>query len=262
MEGALELLRPTVFDGSVDAKCILAPLAFPFDGACLLCQRWHHASLAGAARCDTQLKMLNRKWLTRSSRAAAGPLLSLGLRRLVGEARPQQHQRQHHQHAAGLSWLFALFATAAYLVSLLRSAVRPRAQYAPPRGAAPPRATHHAPVSAVHKLKLETFATAEELRALPVRTLKTLLLEAQRAAGKEPEPFHLAEKSELVARLLALRNADSSAGSQCAVCLEAYESGVLLRVLPCGHRFHVECIDSWLLRRSAACPYCSSRVAS
>lgn len=46
-----------------------------------------------------------------------------------------------------------------------------------------------------------------------------------------------------------------STGTTCAVCLEDYELGDRLRVLPCGHRFHAACIDTWLSRRPT-CPVC------
>lgn len=42
----------------------------------------------------------------------------------------------------------------------------------------------------------------------------------------------------------------------CSVCLAELEEGDLLRVLPCSHHFHRECIDHWLLHSSTACPAC------
>lgn len=51
--------------------------------------------------------------------------------------------------------------------------------------------------------------------------------------------------------------------SSCTVCCDDYESGDALRVLTCGHKYHVECIDKWLLSsidylRTPACPICNA----
>lgn len=43
-------------------------------------------------------------------------------------------------------------------------------------------------------------------------------------------------------------------GLACSVCVEDFEKGQDLRVLPCQHKFHPECIDPWLLNVSGTCP--------
>lgn len=43
-------------------------------------------------------------------------------------------------------------------------------------------------------------------------------------------------------------------GLACSVCVEDFEKGQDLRVLPCKHKFHPECIDPWLLNVSGTCP--------
>ena len=48
--------------------------------------------------------------------------------------------------------------------------------------------------------------------------------------------------------------------ASCAICLERYVEGDTLRILPCGERFHRECIDRWLAQ-SATCPLCRTRFA-
>ncbi|KAL6182411.1 PREDICTED: putative RING-H2 finger protein ATL61-like [Fragaria vesca subsp. vesca] len=49
---------------------------------------------------------------------------------------------------------------------------------------------------------------------------------------------------------------------ECAVCLEDLKTGEKCRLLPnCGHSFHAQCIDSWLLK-TPVCPVCRSCVNS
>ncbi|WOL13494.1 hypothetical protein Cni_G22264 [Canna indica] len=48
----------------------------------------------------------------------------------------------------------------------------------------------------------------------------------------------------------------------CAVCLEGFNEGERCRALPpCGHVFHVACVDRWLLK-SPGCPICRAPVGT
>ncbi|KAI0843422.1 hypothetical protein F5Y06DRAFT_3758 [Hypoxylon sp. FL0890] len=42
----------------------------------------------------------------------------------------------------------------------------------------------------------------------------------------------------------------------CSICTEDFSVGQDVRVLPCDHKFHPQCIDPWLVNVSGTCPLC------
>ncbi|KPI37978.1 uncharacterized protein AB675_3022 [Cyphellophora attinorum] len=54
----------------------------------------------------------------------------------------------------------------------------------------------------------------------------------------------------------------------CGICIEDYEAGDMMAVMPCNamHRFHIRCIEPWLIQRGAmhgakmSCPFCRTEL--
>lgn len=114
--------------------------------------------------------------------------------------------------------------------------------------------------AAIQTLPIEIFHTKEELERMSVSELKSLLKKTkQNVQAKIPTVL---EKQELVSMLLSGSN---TTAESCSICIEDYEAGDVLRVLRCGHRFHLECIDRWFLSstdysRPSACPICNTEL--
>ncbi|CAL9085873.1 unnamed protein product [Musa textilis] len=49
---------------------------------------------------------------------------------------------------------------------------------------------------------------------------------------------------------------DNCTSTTCAICLEDYNVGEKLRLLPCRHKFHALCVDFWLTTWRSFCPVC------
>ena len=55
---------------------------------------------------------------------------------------------------------------------------------------------------------------------------------------------------------------DGEEPSPCTICLEDFAPGDKLKVLPCGHEYHQECIEPWLLEKSSLCPLCKQNITA
>ncbi len=49
--------------------------------------------------------------------------------------------------------------------------------------------------------------------------------------------------------------------NQCSICIEAFIEAENIKILPCLHQFHSNCVDDWLMRKTT-CPVCKYDIAT
>jgi hypothetical protein len=70
---------------------------------------------------------------------------------------------------------------------------------------------------------------------------------------------HVAAADSGLQANIATNNADGTDAEGhlgCSICTEDFKKGEEVRVLPCNHKFHPDCVDPWLLNVSGTCPLC------
>ncbi|KAJ8245441.1 hypothetical protein GJAV_G00270790 [Gymnothorax javanicus] len=88
----------------------------------------------------------------------------------------------------------------------------------------------------------EALLAFEEMQGPAVAKSSLSRREIQRLPTKAFDPAHSAGKTE------------------CQICCSSYAEGEQLRMLPCLHDYHVQCIDRWL-KESSTCPICRVDVS-
>lgn len=90
---------------------------------------------------------------------------------------------------------------------------------------------------------------------------------------RTPPDLHEAVESAVAASALAklelytvtapfhMLHSIQAEAAECAVCMDSFLHGELIRTLPCCHRFHACCVDPWLTSRWQ-CPLCKHEVAA
>jgi hypothetical protein len=78
----------------------------------------------------------------------------------------------------------------------------------------------------------------------------------QESAAPQQQQQHLSFRTQR-----RLRNFTTTTCTACSICIDEFEEGEKVRLLPlCGHGFHTECILPWLTDRHGCCPLCKTGV--
>ncbi|KAH0648258.1 hypothetical protein KY285_033506 [Solanum tuberosum] len=79
-----------------------------------------------------------------------------------------------------------------------------------------------------------------------------VVVETQEAPIEERHPV---DPDDII-RAFTLILSSEDIGGDCSICLEYFIRGDTIRVPPCGHMYHHECIRTWMLTGATECPLC------
>ncbi|XP_038849319.1 RING finger protein 44-like isoform X2 [Salvelinus namaycush] len=88
---------------------------------------------------------------------------------------------------------------------------------------------------------------------------EALLNLAERLGEAKPRGITKADIEQLPSYRFNLDNHQSEQ-TLCVVCFSDFECRQLLRVLPCNHEFHANCVDKWL-KTNRTCPICRANAS-
>jgi RING-like zinc finger len=99
--------------------------------------------------------------------------------------------------------------------------------------------------------RIVLFAGGQGARNLAVRIIRNNLLTQDQVMALDEEEFQQAEGEG---------EGEGEDSCCCAICLEEFADKEKVRVLPCKHRFHEDCLVPWLTERHSSCPLCKFDV--
>uniref|UniRef100_A0A0N4ZIC3 RING-type domain-containing protein n=1 Tax=Parastrongyloides trichosuri TaxID=131310 RepID=A0A0N4ZIC3_PARTI len=71
--------------------------------------------------------------------------------------------------------------------------------------------------------------------------------------------FNAAKKALTRIPTRPVKHGDKEMESECPICIDPYNAGDIIRILPCGHIYHKTCSEIWLLEHRT-CPLCKSDI--
>ena len=91
--------------------------------------------------------------------------------------------------------------------------------------------------------------------------IENILRQLQELQGEYRIPLGEEGTKALPLRKFTQSLRESTTKENCAICVEEFQENDQIRVLPCNHFFHPDCIDPWLISHSSLCPLCKQSVS-
>lgn len=85
-------------------------------------------------------------------------------------------------------------------------------------------------------------------------------METRKYNSGSSDSLHTREDSSNISDAESTMSAQSEeTNSKCVICLEKFKDGQDVRIVPCRHEFHKDCVDPWLLS-NYTCPLCMLNI--
>lgn len=90
----------------------------------------------------------------------------------------------------------------------------------------------------------------------PMNTPPTLQAASSQMTSEDVSNYALSQPPRAEPLVPSFVGSDHGDGLGCSICTEDFLVGEDVRVLPCDHKFHPQCVDPWLINVSGTCPLC------
>ena len=78
--------------------------------------------------------------------------------------------------------------------------------------------------------------------------------------AKEDKKKFSNKKTALIDQIETIEyNIDKATFFQCGICMDSFHESEELKMLPCDHIFHVDCMNQWI-QNNKICPFCEQAI--
>jgi hypothetical protein len=103
--------------------------------------------------------------------------------------------------------------------------------------------------------------SSSRLRSSAAKKIQKRFRSRKRLRSKASRKIQSRVRGKQTRKVMKRVKTNMQTDNNCSICLEPLTINVAT-ALPCGHRFHKDCIVNWLVRSQGKCPNCKQRITN
>jgi hypothetical protein len=103
--------------------------------------------------------------------------------------------------------------------------------------------------------------SSSRLRSSAAKKIQKRFKSKKRLRSKASRKIQARVRGKQTRKVMKRVKTNMLTDNNCSICLEPMINNVAT-ALPCGHRFHKDCIVNWLVRSQGKCPNCKQRITN